>query len=207
MTTTAPEVAGTVFDEELTPVARSYAEALLGAAAKGDEAEAVVNELEEFTRDVLRANPRFAAMLASSTVPAPEKDRFLNEAFGGRALPTVLKFLQVLNRHDRLGLVGPIAREARLLWDRKQNRRPATVRSAVELDDGQKDAIRDRVAKLTGASPILTYEVDSALIGGVVLQVGDDLYDASIKTKLDLMRRNLIAGLSRDRASQPPLID
>lgn len=207
MTTAAPDVSGTVLDDHAMQAARSYAEALVNAAAKTGEVEAVVGELEEFEDDVLRANPRFAEMLASTTVPAEAKDRILNEAFDGRALPTVLRLLRVLNRHGRLGLIAPVAREARALWDKRQNRRPVSVKSAVDLDEGQKAAIRDKVATMIGATPILAFEVDPALIGGLIIQVGDDLYDASVRTKLDRLRRSLISGNGRKDLGARRLVD
>lgn len=126
----SPDVSGTVFDDEVAQVARSYAEALLNAASKGGEAEAVLGELEEIEDDLIRDQPRIAELFASPSIPAHEKERVLSEAFEGRALPTVVRFLKVLNHHGRLGLIAPIAREARALWDRKQNRRPVTVTSA-----------------------------------------------------------------------------
>lgn len=200
MSTAAPDVAGTVFDDDAIQVARSYAEAIVNVAAKAGEVEAVVGELEEIDDDLLKSNPRFAEFIASSTIPPEAKGRILDEALGGRAMPTVLRFLHVLNRHGRLGLLAPVAREARALWDKKQNRRPVAVRSAVELDEGQKAALRDKVAAMIGATPILSYRVDPSLIGGLVIQVGDDLYDASIKTKLEQMRRRLVAGRARGAA-------
>ncbi|MDB5353543.1 MAG: synthase, delta subunit [Planctomycetota bacterium] len=207
MSRTEPDVSGTVYDEEIAHVARAYAQALVNVAEKTGEVEDVVGELEEFERDILRTNPRFAELLASSSVPPEDKDRIINEAFGGRALPTLVQFLKVLNHHGRLGLLVPVAREARALWDKKQNRRPVAVRSAIELDEGQKAALRDKVAAMIAATPILSYTVDPSLIGGLVLQVGDDLYDTSLKTKLDQMRRRLVEGKAREMASSTNLID
>ena len=185
---------GTVFDDEVGTAVRSYADALLNASAKTGEADAVVGELEEVVDDLLRPNPRFALMLASPSVPAHEKDRILSELLDGRAMPTVVRFLKVLNHHGRLGMLAPVAREARARWDERQDRRPVLVKTAVALDDGQREALSGKVAAMIGATPILRYEVDPALIGGLVVQVGDDLYDASIKTKLQNMRRDLLAG-------------
>ena len=93
----AAAVAGTVFDEADAEVARSYADALLKASGPGDAAGAVLDELDEVIADVIEGQPRFAAMLASPTVAPAEKDRLLAEVFGGRALPTVVNFLRVLN--------------------------------------------------------------------------------------------------------------
>ncbi len=207
MSRTEPDVSGTVYDEEVSHVAKIYAEALVDAAAKTDEVEAVIGELEEIEDDILLPNPRFADLLASPSVSSEEKNRIISEAFEGRALPTVVRFLKVLNNHGRLGILVPVAREARNLWDKRQNRRPVSIRSAVELDEGQKATLRDKVAAMIAATPILSYTVDPSLIGGLVLQVGDDLYDASLKTKLDHMRKRLVEGKAREIASSANLID
>ncbi len=105
-------------------VARRYAEALIDAAQKEGQADAVLDELEEIDTDVLGRFPGFAAILASDRVPAAEKDRILTDVFEGRASSLVLRFLRVLNRHGRLGLLGPIVREARAIWDRREPPHP-----------------------------------------------------------------------------------
>ena len=136
-----------VSEDDAAEVIRAYAEAVVNAAEKGGEAEAVLGELDEIGTDVLQANPQFATLLASPFVPASEKDRILAETFEGRALPTVLRFLRVLNRHGRLDLVVSIARVGREIWDRRQNRgrsrsarpsrstRHSTTRSATSWPD------------------------------------------------------------------------
>jgi F-type H+-transporting ATPase subunit delta len=185
-----PDVAGTIFDDKQPEVTRSYAEALLGAAENEGQADAVLDEL---VADVLRGQPQFAAILASP-LPEAEKDRILTATFEGRALPTVVRFLRVLNRHGRLEQVAPIARAARALWDRKQNRRPVLVRSAIELDDAQREALRERLGRMLAATPLLTFVVDPSLLGGLVVQVGDDVYDASVRSRLQQLRHRLIEG-------------
>lgn len=197
-------VAGTVFDESTAEVARSYADALLKASESSSEGGAgpVLDELAEAIADVFEGQPRFAAMLASPTMNSSERDRLLVEVFGGRALPTVVNFLRVLNRQGRLGLLGPIVRQARAAWDRKQGRRPVTVRSAVPLDDGQRSALEGRIGALIGATPQLKLEVDPSLIAGLVVQVGDDVYDASVRTRLASLRDRLIERKSHEIQSR-----
>jgi F-type H+-transporting ATPase subunit delta len=193
-TPTAPEagqVVGTVFDEASVELARTYSTALLDAA--GADAEAVLDELEEIVSDVLVAQPKFAELLASPAVPMAEKDRVLVDVFEGRALPIVSNFLRVLNRHGRLGVLAAITTQARADWDRKQGRRRVTVRSAVPLDDGQKAALEGRLSALIGgATPQVKLEVDPSLIAGLVVQVGDDVYDASVRTRLKRLRDRLL---------------
>ncbi len=187
--TSEPFVPETVLDvsPELT---RNYAEALLNAA--GAEVNDVVEELEAIDAEVLRPNPKFASILASPSVSEAEKDRILVNTFEGRALPTVVRFLRVLNRHGRLALIGSVIRQARAVLDRRQNRKPVTVRSAVPLDSAELEALKIRLTSLVQATPVITLEVDPSLIGGLVVQVGDDVYDASVRTRLERIRGRLI---------------
>ena len=171
-------------EDDAAEVIRAYAEALVNAAEKGNEAEAVLGELDEINADVLLAHPQFATLLASPFVPAADKDRILAETLEGRALPTVLRFLRVLNRHGRLDLLASIARVGREIWDRRQNRRPVTIRSAVPLDEAQLASVTDAVAAYAGRPVQLTAKVDPELIGGLVVRLGSRMVDASLKTKL-----------------------
>jgi F-type H+-transporting ATPase subunit delta len=125
---------------------------------------------------------------------ASDKDRVLIDAFQGRALPTVVNFLRVLNRHGRLAALGPTTRAARAAWDRRKNRRPVTVRSAIALGEAQVAALRQRLHAMLQATPILRLVVDPALIGGLVVQVGDEVYDSSVRNDLAQLRHRLIEG-------------
>ena len=183
-------IAGTVFDESSGEVTRNYADALL--AALGDDAGPALDELDELVADVVRGQPRFAELMQSPSLGSADRDRILVELFEGRANPTIVNFLRVLNRHGRLGLLSSVAGRARAEWDRKQGRRPVTVRSAVPLDDAQRTALEGRLSTLIGATPVLTLEVDPSLIAGLVVQVGDDVYDASVRTRLRRLRDRLI---------------
>jgi F-type H+-transporting ATPase subunit delta len=197
-----PDVTGTVFEDDQPEVTRSYAEALLGAAARQGQTEAVLDELDELVADVLQAHPKFAAILASEALPAAEKDRILTATFENRAAPLVLRFLRVINRHGRLGLIAPIARAARAEWDRRQNRRPVLVRSAVALDDAQRQALLERLSGMLSATPVPTYRVDPTLIGGLIVQIGDDVYDASVRNRLQQLRNRLIEGRTHEIQSR-----
>ncbi len=183
-----------IADDTAIAVARRYAEALIDAAEKEGQVDAVLAELAEFESDVLARFPRFAQLVASERVPAADKDRILTEAFSGRASDLVLRFLRVLNRHGRLGLLGPIVSEARKIWDRRNRRIPVSVRTAVPLDDDQVQRLRERLAGLVPGTPILKISTDSSLIAGLVVQVGDEMYDASVKSRLAQLRHRLIEG-------------
>jgi F-type H+-transporting ATPase subunit delta len=196
-----PEVSAVVSDETLA-LARRYAEALVGAAAKSGQVDALLDEFAEIQRDVLAAFPRFGAILASPRVPAHEKDRMLTQIFEKRASPLALSVLRVLNRRGRLDLLNLVLREARTMWDRQNRRISVRVQAAVPLADGQLQALRDRLARLSGATPTLHVTVDPELIGGLVVQIGDHRYDASVKTRLEQLRQRLIEGKTHEIQSR-----
>jgi F-type H+-transporting ATPase subunit delta len=184
----------TVFDEKASDLARTYAEALLNAAANAGDAGEVLGELDAI-RDVLLIRfPLFAEMMRSPVRSKGDRDAIIVKAFGGRASPVALNFLRVLNRRGRLGLLGQVLQSARESWERRQNRRPVTVRSAAPLADDQREAIRDRLARSLNATPVITAEVDPDLIGGLVVQVGDVVYDGSVRNRLEQLRNRLIRG-------------
>lgn len=183
----------TVLDEGAgAQLARSYAQALLGAAESEGRVDPVLDDLDELIADVWNAHPDFAQLLESPITPVAERDRILVEILEGRAEPLLVRFLRVLNRHGRLNLLTAIARRARITWERRQGRRRVTVRSAIPLDEDQRSALHARLARMIAAEPVVQYEVHPSLIGGLVVQIGDDVYDGSILRRLLGVRRTLI---------------
>ena len=144
-----------VVDDDQSELARRYADALVERGRRSEgQADAVLDELAAIERDVLKADP--AVRRRSWPRPRSRRPRRTGscvEVFGERASSLVLRFLRVLNRHDRLGLLAAVAREARPIWDRRHKRIPVQVRSAVPLDEGQVQALRDRLAGMIAATP------------------------------------------------------
>jgi F-type H+-transporting ATPase subunit delta len=200
MSTAQPDVAGTVFDDPIPELTRVYADAFLGAAIKAGSPADAVDELEAFAAEVWRAHPEFASLLNSPSVDAQQRDTILARSLEGHASDHLTHFLRVLNRHGRLELIGSVARRVRVEWDRRQGRKPVRVRSAVPLTTEQESRLRERLGTmLQGATPVVHYEVDPSLIGGLVVQVGDQVFDASVRTRyLDGLRTRLIDGSSHE---------
>ncbi len=190
-------------------VVRHYAEALVDAAVAENLAEVALGDLEAIDREVLREYPKFRQILGTSQVSGAEKDRILVDVFGNRVSSVVLRFLRVLNRHGRLGLLSSLPGEARRIWDRRHKRVPVLVRTAAPLDQGQEQALRERVAGMIAATPIMQITTDPSLIGGLIVQVGDQVCDASVQNRLEMLRQRLIEGKTheiqsrRDQFSNP----
>jgi F-type H+-transporting ATPase subunit delta len=194
--------AATVFDNEAPELARAYSEAILNVAEKAGNVDEVLEELDAIHDDVVAKFPAFALMMVSPLRTPADKDRLIVSLFEGKADPMVVNFLRVLNRHGRLELLGSVTRAARLSWNKRQNRTVIVVRSAVPLESDQVEAIRDRLARAFHTTPVLTLVVDPKLIGGLVVQIGDDVYDASVSNRLQRLRLSLIEGITHEIQSR-----
>jgi F-type H+-transporting ATPase subunit delta len=109
-----------------------------------------------------------------------------------------LNFLLVLNHHDRLDLLRPICDAYRGLRDQRARRIRIQVRSAAPLDDGQRDRLQRELQETFHLEPILETEIDPELLGGMLVRVGDWVYDASVRTQLETIRNQLIARSSHE---------
>ena len=188
----------TVFDDELRHVGGVYAEALLNAAEKSGQADEVYQELRALVVDVFRRDPQLEAFLSSRAVSRAHKDEVLQKAFDGRAADVFSNFLHVLNAHDRLDTLRAVALAYRELYEQRAGRLRVQVRSAVPLQDDQQDRLRNELREAFQKEPVLETRVDPDLLGGMIIQVGDRLYDSSIRTRLDQIRNQLIERSSHE---------
>lgn len=173
-------------------VAKVYAEALLAAADKQGQADEVVEELEALVRDLFKSDPRTEAFFSSAAIGRKAKAEVIRKTFEGRASELFCNFLQVLNEHERLDLLRPILAAARDLRDQRARRIRIQVRSAVPLPDEQRERLLLELRQSFHLEPILEPQVDPDLLGGMVVKVGDWLYDGSVRTQLDNLRKQLI---------------
>ena len=165
-----------------------YAKALLGAAEKAGQAQTVVEELEALVSDVLDKLPQLDEALESPRLTHEERLPILERAFGGRMSPTTLTFLKVLSKHGRLDCLRAIARAARQQLNTLQNRVEVIVETAHPLSNALRDRIVGRLTELLGQQVMLTTAINEDLLGGLVVRVGDTVYDASLAARLKRMQ-------------------
>jgi len=211
MTARAPvvdvDLTGTVFEEGAAELARSYAQAFVQVLQDQDGGQALLDELDELVEDVWNGQPEFAALLSEGISDPARREAVLGRVFEGRTNPLVLNVLKVLSRRNRLALVPLIAKTARALWDRLHYRIPVTVLSARPLEEDQRGRLLERLLKLIpGYTPVLREQVDPSLIGGLIVQIGDQRYDASVKHRLEKVRETLRAERFRHLRDHPDLI-
>ncbi len=182
----------TVLDDESRHVGRVYAEALYRAAEKTNQAGDVLGELESLVNGVFKQDPGLALFLASAAVGQDRKTAVIDKAFKGRATEVFTNFLLVLNHHGRLDSLRAIAQTYRTLHDRKTGHVVVHVRSAVPLNDAERERIRGDVRAVGRQEPVLQETVDPSLLGGLIIRVQDWVYDASVRTRLQNIRNHLI---------------
>ncbi|WP_437203553.1 ATP synthase F1 subunit delta [Planctomicrobium sp. SH664] len=195
-------------DPSAQAVARVYAIAYLDAA-KSAAVEHPLEELTSFHDDVLERNPQFAQLLTSEMIGRDDKVGLIERAIQPSATPFLANFLKVLGRHERLDLLPLILSEAWQEHERRAGQKRVQIKSAVPLSEEQLASIKSRLHSVLGSEPILLPSVNEELIGGLVIQVGDTVYDGSLSTRLKNLRQRLREGYlneiqsGRDRFSYP----
>jgi F-type H+-transporting ATPase subunit delta len=182
----------TVLDNVGQHVAKVYAEALLRAAAGRGQGREILEELDALIDNVFRREPALEVLLGSPAVGRESKAAVLRQTFEGRANELLVDFLLVLNAHDRLDLLGGIVRVYRDLFDRSENRMQVRVSSAAPLPDDQRQRLLDELRAAFGKEPILNLAVEPDLLGGLVVQVDDWVYDSSVRSRLEAIRKQLV---------------
>lgn len=188
-------------------VAAVYAEALLDVATDRGLAEDIARELAAVVGEVYGTAPDVEAGLASPVVKRKAKTELLSQSFGGRVSDLLFHFLNVLNSKDRLMLVRHVAAAYRDLLDERAKRVRVTVKSAVPLTGEQTETLRKAIANATGLEPVVAAKVDAGLLGGMIVQLGDQVFDSSVRTRIETIRNQLLARSSyevqagRDRFS------
>jgi F-type H+-transporting ATPase subunit delta len=188
-------------------IGRAYAEALLAVAEKRGQAEDVGRELRDLVTEVYARDPEFEATLASPVVKRSAKVPVLEHAFKNNVSEPVFNLLNVLNAKDRLSLVRHVAAAFGGLLDERAKRVRVSVRSAVPLTDEQTEQLKTAIAQATGLDPVIRPQVDESLLGGMIVQVGDQVFDSSVRNRIEAIRTQLLARSSyeiqtgRDRFS------
>jgi F-type H+-transporting ATPase subunit delta len=173
-------------------IARRYARALLDVAAEGNRTDAVADQLASFVKafeqsrelsDVL-LNPAYTRSQRSQVVEALIK-------LMGTAEPALANTLRLLVDRNRLIYLPDIARVYRDMADARAGRVRGHVTSAAKLPAEALEQLRKNLQQLTQRDVILESREDPSLLGGVAAQVGSVLYDGSVRTQLEQMRRQL----------------
>jgi len=170
-------------------IAQVYARALFEVAKEQGKLDLVREQLRAFA-DALNENGDLRVFFFSPYFSTEEKKDGLRGALVD-ADPAIVNFLEALLERHRMPVIFRIRAEYERLWDAENQLLPVEVTSAVDLDDATVKSIGERIGEQTGQRVELTSKVDPSILGGIVLRVGNSILDASIKHRLDQLRKHV----------------
>jgi F-type H+-transporting ATPase subunit delta len=177
-------------------VARRYAGALYEEA----EATGVLEPVDDdvlMLRETLNSNGELARFFKSPVISQEKKDTVVRELLSDRVEDLTLRFLRLLIQKDRETLTKPILDEYQSLRDEQRGIVDADVTVARSLADEDREALTEALEEKTGKTVRLHVEEDADLIGGLIIRLGDHVFDASVRNKLtnlhDRLRESSLA--------------
>lgn len=174
-------------------IARRYAQALYEEAASKDRV-AQVDEDVLLIRQSLDGSRELVSFFESPVINRDKKEAIVRELFGERIQPLTLDFLRLLIEKGREDFFPEIVEAYQGLRDEQQGVVQVHARTAHPLGDEEKKALGQALVKRTGRKVRLTLSQDPSLIGGIIVRVGDTVYDGSVRNKLVNLREQLEKG-------------
>jgi F-type H+-transporting ATPase subunit delta len=177
-------------------IGRNYAEALLTLARKNGEQEewgALIDAISVGMRE----DHTLRTFLESPKLSASRKIELLKKALGKKVPPLFLRFLETVIMKRRQMLIPEIASEYRSLIDESEDRVHVNVTVAREPAEPEKDALVKQLSRLFGKRVVPHISLNPAILGGVIVKVGDTVMDGSVRRRLASLRQRMLATVSR----------
>jgi len=170
--------------------ARVYASALFRTALGRNEVDEMAQSLSVITAAVA-TSPELMTVLHHPRITRERKKSLLAQIFQGRVHPHVEHFLFLLVEKDRADIIPNVAEQFNRLLDEHRRETDAEAVTAVPMTDEQRTALQQKLESSTGYKVRLTTRVDEEILGGMIVRVGDQLFDGSIAMHLKTMRDQL----------------
>ncbi len=177
--------------EELAQV---YARSLFQVAREQGKLDELREQLAQFA-DALESDRQLAIFFFSPYFSTAEKEQGLERMLDG-ADESFLNFLRLLIEKHRMPVLFRIRAEYERLWDDENKVLPVEITSAIELDPATTENLGSTIGERTGRKVTLAARVDPEIIGGIVVRVGNSILDASIRNRLEQLRRHVAQGAS-----------
>jgi F-type H+-transporting ATPase subunit delta len=171
--------------------ARRYAEAAFELGRGDGSLDAWASDLARLSEAL--AIPEVELIVKHPAIAFTKKQEVLRQIVGGDVSKQALNLVLLMIRRGRPKQVPAMVERFNELLRRERGIVLAEVRSALPLDDAEREAISERLAALTGDTVEISEMVDPLLIGGIAVRIGDRLYDASVRSRLERLRARLTA--------------
>jgi F-type H+-transporting ATPase subunit delta len=173
-------------------LARVYARSLFEVAREHGKLEQLREQLGQFA-DALSRHRELALFFFSPYFSTQEQQDALGGLLDG-ADESLLNFLRLLIENHRMPVIFRIRQRYEGLWERENRLLPVEITSAIRLDEATTESLGRRIGERTGRKVKLVAQVDPDILGGIVLRVGNSILDASIRNRLEQLRRHVAQG-------------
>ncbi len=177
--------------EELAQV---YARSLFEVAKEASKLDELREQLGQFA-DALDEHRELALFFFSPYFSTVEKQQALGRVLDG-VDPQLLNFLELLIENHRMPVIFRIRAEYERLWEQENRVLPVEITSAIELDRETTETLGRTIGERAGRKVTLAARVDPDILGGIVVRVGNSILDASIRNRLEQLRRHVAQGAS-----------
>ena len=174
-------------------VSRNYAETLLELARRAEDL-AGWGKLIQDVANAMEDDATLRLFLESPKVSEAQKSAVITEALSDRVPRHFLRFLLAMIRKRRQMLIPEIATEYFNLVDQSEGRIHANVTVSRESSESERNAIAEQLSKVLGKQAVLHVNVNPAILGGVIVKVGDTVMDGSVRRKLATLRGRILLG-------------
>lgn len=174
-------------------VARKYNLALYATAVERKSVEEVKKDLADIKRSI-EGSKELSNFILTPVISAEKKTKVFEAMFSGKVNELTLRFLVYLCEKNRINLLYDISDDFAALVNEKQGIVLAKVKTAIEITDGEKKALTDKLRLFTGKEIQATYSVDPSIKGGFIASVDDKIIDASILRQLELLKEKFSMG-------------
>jgi len=172
--------------------ARRYAEAAFQLATRDDALDAYAEGLDLAAREL--GDERIVAVLRNPARPLRQRIDLVERILAKRVPEQVVKLVGLLVERGKIERLPAVVGEYRRMLNEERGVVEALATTALPLTGDETSALQRKIAEMTGRTVDLRVDVDESLIGGLTVRVGDTLYDASVRGRLERLRERLVAG-------------
>lgn len=180
-------------------IARRYAGAMFELGLKQNKLDRTLDDVRQIAQ--VFAHRKLSYLLREPKIPAQRKETAIRQALQGKVLPTSLNLALLVVQRELVEAMPNIARELEQLVLNYKNQAVAKVTTATKIDDAQMTLIKKALEQRTGKTILIESRVEPAILGGVVARVGDQVIDGSIRSRLNVLRQQLLTSATGDTGS------
>jgi F-type H+-transporting ATPase subunit delta len=177
-------------------IGRNYAEALLTLARRSDDMEEW-GQLLDAIATAMREDQTLRTFLESPKLAASQKIDILEKALGRKVPRLFLRYIETVIQKRRQMLIPEIAAEYQTLLDEAENRLHANVTVAREPGEPERDALARQLSRLFGKRVVPHISTNPAILGGLIVKVGDTVMDGSVRKRLSVLKQRMLTTVSR----------